>query len=92
MKAVTNLYRHPSEHDDIFEEQVLEWITDATKFIKGHKLGKVTGGAMVLTTDKQGVITSYAGLVRTFTIVGAFKHMCDRIFREELLEGEDICD
>lgn len=91
MKPVTNLYRHPSEHDDTFEEQILEWIADTTESIKDRKFGKVTGGAMVLTTDKRDVITSYAGRVQTFTTVGAFKHMCNRIFKEEL-EDEDICD
>ena len=90
MAKVTQLHRHPEEHNDLWEEEIFEWISDITEFIKNRAYGRITAGAIVLVNDKLDVVTAYAGKVRTFTMVGAFKHMGNRIFNENMQdENED---
>lgn len=92
MKNVTHLYRHPSECHDRHEQQIIEWTDDNTRIVKDRTYGRVTGGAIVLLTDRGEVVTAYAGDVRIFTMVGALKHMGNRIFKENMQDDEQEGD
>lgn len=89
MPKVTQLHRHPTEHNDFWEKETVEWLNDTVVMAQDRTYGKVTTGAVVLVTDEGDVITSYAGKVKTFTLVGAFKHITNRIFEENFETEEE---
>jgi hypothetical protein len=69
------------------EAEMKEWTKDNAEMVEDHVYGQIVAGAAVFLNAKGNVITSYAGHVRTFTMVGALKYLQDRIHRDH--HGDD---